>query len=244
MEITTIFQELKKHRWVNLSHGIHENIPHFSAFKPLKEKTLFTLEQDGFFAKEYTLATQYGTHIDAPIHFAKQKRYLQELDLKELLLPLYVIHKEKEVQANPDYEVSLQDILDFEATHGTLPEDAFVAFSSGWSKRWDSKENFYNLDADDNAHTPGWSLEALNYLCETRNITAIGHETLDTDSSKQFRKNNALLAELYILSQDKYQVEVLKNLDILPATGAYISISFPNILDAPGFPVRAIAYLP
>lgn len=58
---------------------------------------------------------QYGTHIDPPIHFVEGARYLDEIDLKDLLLPLYVIDKSAAVIENNDYEITKQDILDFEA---------------------------------------------------------------------------------------------------------------------------------
>ena len=38
-----------------------------------------------------------NAHIDAPIHFVEGGRWLDEIDLKDLLLPLYVIDKSKEV---------------------------------------------------------------------------------------------------------------------------------------------------
>ena len=117
METLDLIKTLKAKKWLDLSHNINEEIPHFGAFAPSSHKTLFTVENDGFFAKEYHFATQYGTHIDAPNHFAVGKRSLAELSLKELVLPLYVIHKEAEVAVNPDYEVSLQDVLDFEAEY-------------------------------------------------------------------------------------------------------------------------------
>ena len=37
-------------------------------------------------------------HIDAPIHFVENKRYLEDLDLKELVLPLIVLDYSKEVK--------------------------------------------------------------------------------------------------------------------------------------------------
>lgn len=235
---------LKEKKWIDLSHEIHEKIPRFDAFNASQEKTLFKIKEDGFFAKEYTFPTQYSTHIDAPIHFAQGKRYLHELELKELILPLFVIHKEKEVKKNHDYCLTLQDILDFEAEFGAIPETAFVAFASGWSSRWEIAKEYYNCDENGDAHTPGWSMEALKYLSEVRNVTAIGHETLDTDSAVNFRKNNGLLGEYYWLKQNKYQVEVMCNLDQLPSVGSVIVTSFPNVLNAPGFPVRSIAILP
>lgn len=235
---------LKNQKWIDLSHEVSGEIPYFQAFQPLQEKTLRTVEADGYFSKQYQIVSQYGTHIDAPVHFSIGKRYLEELELKELVLPLYVIHKEDEVAVNPDYALSLADILEFETQYGEIPADSFVAFSSGWSKRWENHKKFYNLDEKGIAHTPGWSMEALEYLHEKRNVTAIGHETLDTDSGVDMAKNGAILGELYWLSKNKYQVEVLTNLWQVPATGSAIVLGVPKIKRAPGFNIRAFAIVP
>ena len=48
--------------------------------------------------QRWNIVTQYGTHIDAPIHFVENKRYLEDLDLKELVLPLIVLDFSKEAQ--------------------------------------------------------------------------------------------------------------------------------------------------
>lgn len=240
-EIIEALELLKSKKWIDLSHTLSPEIPHFPAFQPLEEKTLFTVAKEGFFAKEYTLATQYGTHIDAPVHFCEGTRYLDELSPEELVLPLFVIHKEKAVAQNPNYRLSVEDILTFEQEHGEIPANSFVAFASDWSKRWSNPQSFYNKDKDGNSHTPGWSLEALKFLHEKRNITAIGHETLDTDSAEDFRKNNDLVGERYWLSQDKYQVEVMANLSQVPATGSLVFIGAPKIVQAPGFTTRVFA---
>lgn len=244
METVELIEALKKKKWLDLSHEIHQEIPHFNAFSPVATQTLFTVEDDGFLVKEYQFVTQYGTHIDAPNHFALGKRALAEIGLKELVLPLYVIHKEKAVEENADYELSVADILAFEQEFGQIPAESFVAFASGWSQRFQTPVDFYNKDEKGVAHVPGWSLEALKFLAEERSIAAIGHETLDTDSGLEFSKNQALLGEFYWLSQDKYQVEVLNNLSQVPATGSVIVIGFPNFREASGFPVRAQAILP
>lgn len=239
--ITQAINFLKQQKWIDLSHNVNANIPYFPAFKPIESKTLFTVEQDGFLAKEYSLVSQYGTHLDAPIHFAPNTRYLDEIPVQDFVLPLFVIHKQQAVQENNDYTLSVADILAFEAEHGKISEGSFVAFASGWSARWQDQQAFYNRDAQGQAHTPGWSLEALQFLHEQRNVAAIGHETLDTDSALDFVKNNDLVGERYWLSQNKFQVEVLNNLSLLPATGGAIFIGVPKIAQAPGFNARVFA---
>lgn len=243
-EITSSIAFLKQQKWVDLSHSIYGGIPYFQSFQPMQEKTLVTVKADGFFAKEYRLVTQYGTHIDAPIHFVEDRISVDQLAIKDFLLPLIVIHKEAAVAKNPDYSLTVADLENFEAEHGKIPAESFVAFASGWWKRWEEPEKFYNVDREGQAHTPGWSLEALKFLHEERQVTAIGHETLDTDSAVDCTKNGGLLGELYWLSQDKFQVEVLSRLTELPAVGGAISLGVPKVKDAPGFNVRAFAIVP
>ena len=55
---------------------------------------------------------------------------------------------------------------------------------------------------------------------------------------------HGLVNEYYLLEQNIYQVEVLNQLDQVPAVGALISIAFPHWDKATGSPVRAIAILP
>lgn len=245
--MTTLYkllEQLKSHNWIDLTHPVHIDIPRFSAFNPIIVESIATIDTDGFLGQQVTIGTQYGTHIDAPNHFAKGRRELTELTLKERTLPLYVIHKVAAAEENPDYELTIQDIKAFEAEHGQIQPDSFVAFATGWSDRFDSPEAFYNRDEDGVEHTPGWSVEALQFLHEERNVTAIGHETLNTDSGTAIAKHQALPAELYWLEQDKYQVEVIKGLADLPATGALIHIAAPRIEGLGGFNTEIFAILP
>ena len=72
-----------------------------------------------------------------------------------------------------------------------------------------------NVDAQGTAHYPGWTMEALKYLYEVRYITATGHETTDTDPGLATTKEDYSL-ESYILGIDRYQIELLANLDQVP----------------------------
>lgn len=242
-ELQQALQLLKSKKWVDLTHTFGPDSPHFSAFPAAEFETLFS-HDDGFFAQSFQMAGQYGTHIDAPIHFVRDTRYLDELELKELVLPLVVMDFSKEAQANHDFTVSIEDIKSFESQHGQIERDTFVALRTDWSKRWPDNEAFCNKDAEGNNRIPGWGLESLKFLFEERNVQAVGHETFDTDSSIDYQKHNALRGEYYVLEQDTYQVEVMTNLDQLPAKGAVIFNIMPKPEKASGFPVRSFAILP
>ena len=241
-ELLSIYKTLKSKKWVNLSHKIDEKSPKFPALPALEKETLFTLK-DGFYVQKFSVVGQYGTHIDAPIHFVEGGRWLDEIELKDLLLPLYVIDKSAEVATNNDYEITKQDILDFEKKYGEIIPESFVAFRSDWSKRWPNYDEIRNLDENEVQHTPGWSREALEFLIKERKVKAVGHETLDTDSGVSAAAEG-LVNEYYLLEQDIYQVEVLANLNQVPATVEFISVAYPNWTEATGSPARVVAILP
>lgn len=242
-ELLNAITQLKAKEWVDLTHTFGPNSPHFSAFQDAEFETLFD-HDDGFFAQSFKFAGQYGTHIDAPIHFVRDTRYLEELELKELILPLVVLDFSKEATADHDFTLTPDHILAFEETHGKIEAGTFVALRTDWSKRWPDREAFNNKDEEGNNRIPGWGLEALKFLFEERKVKAVGHETFDTDSAIDFQQNGELLGEYYVLDQDTYQIELLTNLHKLPAKGAVIFNIVPKPEKASGFPVRSFAILP
>ena len=75
----------------------------------------------------------------------------------------------------------MSDVTNWENKHGTIPQGSFVIMRTDWHKRWPDIDAIYNRDAEGVPHYPGWSIEVLKFLYEVRNITASGHEPLDTD---------------------------------------------------------------
>lgn len=241
----TLWNQLEKlksdYKWVDLSRKVSPNTPHWSGFEAMKVEPLYELDKDGFTANTYTVVSQYGTHIDAPIHFVKDRRTLDEITLHELCLPLCVIDKSDEVSKNDDFILEVEHILEWEQKYGKIPEGSFVAFRSDWSKRPD--DSLDNVGEDSVKHFPGWSVPALEFLVKERNVTAVGHETSDTDPGI-ISAEKGLVAETYILSENRYQVELLQNLHELPPKGAIIFVGFPNIEDGVGFTARCVAVCP
>jgi kynurenine formamidase len=237
--VQSLVATLKSKEWVDLTHTFGPDSPRFPEFKPAKFETIFT-HSDGFFVKQYTFPGQYGTHIDPPVHFYKDDdRYVEDLKLKDLVLPLVVIDFHKQAEQDPDRSLTVKDIKAWEKKHGEIPAGSFVALRTDWGKRWPSQAKFENKDDKGQNHYPGWSLDALKYIYETRHAAANGHETFDTDTAKE--QQDGLVGEYYVLSHGHYQVELLDNLDRVPATGAEIFVSVAKPEKAPGFPVRAFA---
>lgn len=229
--------------FVDLTHAFEPGIPHWKGFPDEKVEVLYTHEKHGFTAHIYTHVGQWGTHIDPPVHFAKGKRTLDQIDVKEMIMPLVVIDIHKKVAKNPDYTVTMDDVKAWEAKYGKIPMGSFVALRTDWSKRWPDMAAMANKDNKGIDHYPGWSMEVLKYLYEERKITASGHETTDTDPGLSTSQDQYPL-ENYILTKDHYQIELLANLDKVSENGALVIVSFPKVKDGSGFPARVFAILP
>ncbi len=228
----------KEYKFVDMSYEVSPDTPHWSGFPAMKVDMPFDYPV-GFRVHEFTMVSQYGTHIDAPLHFVPGTRGLHEIMPEEMILPLCVVDVTQKVAENVDYAVTEQDIRDWEKEYGQIPENAFVAIRSDWSKR----EDMDNYDADGNKHYPGWALDALKFLVEQRNVTAIGHETSDTDAAADSVKHG-YICETYILEQERYQIELMRNLSEVPPVGSVIFCGFPKAKDAAGFTARCIAVCP
>lgn len=242
-ELWKLCRTLQTHKFVDLTHAFDANSPHWHGFPGMTAKTLYTHDKDGFWAEEFTHVGQYGTHVDPPAHFHKGKRTLDQIPVSEMILPLVAIDLHERVAKDPDTMLTVDDVLAWEKRNGPIPAGAFVVFRSDWSKRWPDQAKMYNKDDKGVAHYPGWTLDALKLLYEQRKITASGHETLDTDPGVKTTKG-IYECESYILGQNRYQIELLTNLDQVPEKGAMVIVSFPKPRNGSGFPARVFAIAP
>lgn len=243
-----IYQVLKTREFVDMTHAFESGIPHWPGFPDEKAETLFWYDPgvapgSGFYAQYFSHVGQWGTHVDPPAHFIKGGRTLDQIDVKEMIMPLVVLDVHDQAARDADYVLTMDDVRSWESRHGLIPEDAFVVMRTDWSKRWPDMAAMQNKDASGISHYPGWSLEVLRYLYESRKIRASGHETTDTDPGVVTTKDQFPL-EIYILQQNRYQVELLDRLDRVPEAGALAVVAFPKPKNGSGFPARVFAILP
>lgn len=238
-----IYATLSTKRFVDLTHAFGTEIPHWKGFEKMRTRTLYTIDKDGFKVDEFCHVGQWGTHVDPPAHFHQGLKTVDEIDPKDMLLPLVVLDVHGKVAKNPDYVLTVDDVKAWESRHGRIPEHAFVAMRTDWSKKWPDDAAMQNRDKAGVAHYPGWSLPVLKLLYEERKIAASGHETTDTDPGVATTKDDYSL-ESYVLGTNHYQVELLANLDEVPESGALVMVSFPKPEHGSGFPARVIAIVP
>jgi len=234
------YELLHRANYIDLTHEFGPSTPHWKGFEPETVTTLFTIPKDGFHAESFCHPGQWGTHVDPPAHFHDGLKTVDQIDPREFLLRLVVLDVHQQVAKNPDYVVSMADVRRWEARHGLIPAGAFVALRTDWSRRWPDDAAMQNLDARGISHYPGWSKPVLQYLYETRGITASGHETTDTDPGLSVAHDDYSL-ESYVLGTNHFQIELLANLDQVPEAGALVMVTFPKPVNGSGFPARVVA---
>src|SRR5436190_13941755 len=133
-------------QFVDLTHSFSPTTPVWSGFGQATmsaasdSKTLrpFTIERDGFRTTFYSMVGQYGTHVDPPAHFRSDGLTMDEIPLKQMILPLVVFDITPMLGSDPNHALSVDDIKTWEKVNGRVPSGAFAALRTDMSKDWES----------------------------------------------------------------------------------------------------------
>ena len=224
---------------VDLTHTINAQVPTYelAAHSPYQAETVATIDKDKYFARNISLPEHFGTHLDAPAHFARGLWTVEQIPAERLVAPLAVIDVSGNVKANGDYQISVEDIARWEQNHGQIPLGAVVIVRTGWDSRWDSITSYRNADAQGTMHFPGYSLESARFLVEGRKVVGLGIDTLSIDygPSKDFEVHQ------YTLAHSLYHLENVANLEHAPVNGGLVVVAPMKLEGGSGSPVRILA---
>jgi kynurenine formamidase len=240
-DLDTVARILAGKSFVDLTHSFGPDSPVWAGFGQAKMTPAvdpqtgqpYTIPKDGFRATYYQMVGQYGTHVDPPAHFSEDGITMDRIPLKQMVLPLIMLDDTPYLAKDPNHAFSVDDLRAWEKKNGRVPKDSFVALRTDMYKDWDRDPERFKRSP-----FPAWSLDTIKFLIEQRGVTAIGHESMDTDVTDKME------SETYILQHGHFQIEVMANLDKVPPRGALIFVSWPKVKDGLGFPARALAILP
>jgi kynurenine formamidase len=240
-DLSRAYRILTAKKFIDLTHSFSPDTPVWSGFGQArmspaadpKTHEPYTIPKDGFRTTFYEMVGQYSTHVDPPAHFAESGITMDKIPPKQMILPLVVFDDTRFLARDPNHAFSVADLLAWEKAHGRVPKGAFAALRTDMYKDWDA-----NPERFKRSEFPAWSPETVRFLIEKRGVTAIGHESMDTDTTEKME------SETYVLQHGHFQIEVMANLDRVPARGALIVVTWPKVKDGLGFPARAFAILP
>jgi kynurenine formamidase len=186
-----------------------------------------------------SLSEHTGTHFDAPVHWlsGKGSEDVSAVPPSRLIAPAAVMDLSPQVDRDPDFLLRRVHVEAWQAEHGELPEGGWLLYRTGWDARRGDEPRFLNSD-----HTPGVSPDCARWLAEETPIAGIGVETVGTDAGMagQFT-DRPYPCHWYFHGAGKYGLTQLRNLAMLPPTGALLIASPLPIVNGSGSPARVLA---
>jgi kynurenine formamidase len=233
---------------VDLSHAYDAQAIFWPTAEPFRlDRVADGVTESGYYyaANNFFTSEHGGTHIDAPLHFAKGRLPVDEIPLHTLMGQAVVIDVARAAESNADYQVAVSDFTAWETEHGRLPPDAIVLIRTGFSKRWPDALRYLGTaergpEGASKLHFPGLHPDAARWLVESRLVKAVGIDTASID----YGMSSLFQTHRLLFDRNVPAFENLAALDRLPARGAVVIALPMKIKGGSGAPLRAVAVLP
>ena len=226
-------------RLVDLGHPIAATDPSWEGAPAFDRVPSATFEKDGYAAGRITIEEHFGTHVDAPAHFAKGGWTVDQIPTDRLYRPGVCIDVSANAAKDADYRLTKADIVAFEARHGQVPAGSVVLIATGWDRFWPDRARYMG-EKNGVKHFPGLSVEADEYLARDRKVAGIGIDTPSID----YGPSTAFEAHHVSLPLNVYHIENAAHLTTLPPTGFMVMVAPIKIAGGSGGPTRLFAFLP
>ena len=222
--------------------------PPFAPSPPLSMDIISEYDDGGpaWYWNTIRLGEHTGTHFDAPVHWITGRdlpdNSTDTIPVAAFVGQACVIDVSAQVAKNPDFLLSSEDVLAWEAEHGRIPDGAWLLLRTGWSKR-QGRDAFLNAGAD-GPHSPGFAVECARFLARDRGILGVGVETVGTDAGQAGTFDPPFPTHTFMHGAGKFGLTSLINLDQLPPTGAVVIAAPLKLVRGSGSPIRVLALVP
>ncbi len=226
---------------VDLSHVINPSIPLWPGDPHVVFKVVATMNKDGYYLRKFTIGEHSATHMNAPNSFiVGNTEAITSYTPEQRVVPAVVIDVRDKVAPNPDYRLTKQDVLNWEAKNGQIAPGSFVILFTGWEDKWNDPKAFINQDASGNLHFPGFAGATTRWLLADRQISGVGIDTHGVDPGL----DTSYATNTQIAQAHKIAIECMANLDQLPPTGATLVLGPLQLKHGSGSPLSVMAFIP
>lgn len=244
-----IYGEDLKENILDMTYPYDGNTIYWPTAEPFNRTPVSWKILDGgwwYASNNYSASEHGGTHVDAPIHFARNGRTIGEIPLDEWIAPAIKIDVTEKCEKDRDYLLTVDDIKAWESKNGKIPHKAWVIMYTGIGTKFypDRKKvlgtDIKGPDAIPYLSFPGFSPEAAEFLTKERNITGIALDTpsIDYGKSKDFKVHQI------ICGANKLAIENIASLDKIPEKGIILYVVPMLITAGTGSPARIFTILP
>jgi kynurenine formamidase len=237
-------------RVIDLTHTLTPEFPvialppELGQCAPFRMETVSRYDAAGpaWYWNNVSMNEHTGTHFDAPVHWISGRdlpdNAVDTIPAHRFIAHAVVIDCSTEATADADFLLTVAHIHKWEARHGRISAGAWCLFRTDWSRR--GARDYANL-AQDGAHTPGPTSEAVRFLVEERDVLGFGTETIGTDAGQAHLFNPPFPAHFIMHGKGRYGLQCLTNLDQLPPTGSVLVAAPLKIRHGSGSPLRVLA---
>jgi kynurenine formamidase len=233
---------------VDLSHPYDSDSIFWPTAEPFRlRKVADCITPQGYYyaSNDFSTSEHGGTHIDAPLHFAQGRAPVDRIPLERLVASALVVDVTAKSAADADYQVSVDDLEQWEREHGRIESSDIVLLRTGFSARWPDAARYLGTAergeaAVANLHFPGLHPETARWLVANRPVRAIGIDTASID----YGQSTLFESHRILFDHEIPAFENLTALDRLPPRGATVIALPMKIRGGSGAPLRAIAIVP
>ncbi len=229
---------------VDLTHPLDEETLVWPTSIPFSFETTFEGHTDGgyfYLSRNLSGPEHGGTHLDAPVHFAEGRWSTEEIPLERLMGPGVVVDVSGQAAEDPDYQVRVANLEEWERLHGPIPEGAILLLRTDRSRHWGEAEPYMGTarrgeEGVAELSFPGLHPDAARWLVDNRSISAVGIDTpsIDHGPSSDFMSHRILFEENIVAFEN------VAHLDRLPPAGSTIVALPMKLVGGSGGPLRII----
>lgn len=219
-------------RVIDLSQPLSPAVAPWPGQLAMRVEVTGTYERTGCYFRRLELDEHYGTHFDAPSHFAPGGVHVDAIPADRLVVPVRMIDVRHRCAGDPDYLVEEEAVIDHERSHGAIGSHEAVLFATGWEEHRGDPDTYVSA-----LRFPGLSVEAARALVDRR-VVGIGIDTMSMDAGCNIP---AAPVHHIVMPAGIWQLEGLVNLLAVPPTGATVVVGALPLVEGSGTPARVFA---
>ena len=233
---------------VDLSHAYDDSTIFWPTSDRFRlEKTFDGQTPQGYYyaSNNFFTAEHGGTHLDAPVHFSRGAQTVDQIPVERFVGSAVVVDVTPQSDADPDYQITTEDLQRAEREQGDIPADAILLLRTGFSRRWPDAAKYLGTaargaDAVRDLHFPGLHPDAARWLVANRQVKAVGIDTASID----YGQSTLYETHRTLFERNVPAFENLTALERLPLRGSLVVALPMKIGGGSGSPLRAIAMVP
>ncbi|XP_020903586.2 uncharacterized protein LOC110242002 [Exaiptasia diaphana] len=232
-------------KWIDLSHPFVENE---TIYWPGEKPFQLELGYQGMITRNVFLryfsfgaGEHGGTHIDAPNHFIEDGIPVDKIKINQVVGDGIVVNISSKAEKNPNAELEISDLEDWEKKHGRMPDEPVVFLYSGWGKFYPDKVKYFGTNSTNDFtkfRFPGLHPNAAKWLIKNRKIKLFG---LDTPSLDKGQSREDVPTHKVLLGSGVPGIENVASLHRLPPRGFEVFAAPMKIKGGSGGPCRVFA---